>query len=79
MPRHSAVWLQIARSQYDSYPLDVQHQIDIKLEKLVEQPAGYGSYDQGTDQWITTFGGGSGLIVYAIVKAQQKIIILRFA
>jgi hypothetical protein len=77
MPRYSAVWLEIARAQYDSYPIDVQQQIDTKLDQLVENPAVYGDYDKRTDQWTTTYGAGTGLIAYAIVRAHQKIIVLR--
>jgi hypothetical protein len=34
-------------------------------------------YDPDTDQWITSYGGGTGLIVYAIAPAQRRVLILR--
>ena len=35
------------------------------------------AYDEATDQWTTTYGGGAGLIVYAVVHDRQRLIILR--
>jgi hypothetical protein len=35
------------------------------------------AYDEATDQWTTTYGGGAGLIVYAVVHEHQRLITLR--
>jgi hypothetical protein len=77
MSRFSAVWLEIARAQYDSYPADVRRQIAAVLELVVENPTAYGLYSERTDQWTTTYGGGAGLIVYTVVRTHQTIIVLR--
>ena len=34
-------------------------------------------YDELTDQSTTSYGGGAGLIVYAVVHERQRVIILR--
>lgn len=77
MPRYSAVWLEISRAQHQTCPHEVRSQIDAKIQRLLENPQAYGTYDQTTDQWTATYGGGTGLIVYAIVQHYFKIIILR--
>ena len=53
-------------------------QISARIEQLLENPRQpRDSYDQLTDQWTTTYGDGSGLIVYAVVHERQRVIILR--
>jgi hypothetical protein len=75
--RYTAVWLEIARQQYESFSVAAQKQIDAKIDLLLENPEEYGDYDKASDQWTTTFGEGAGLIVYAVVRQNVKVIILR--
>jgi hypothetical protein len=78
MAAFTARWLQIADEYYAVLPADLQRQIDARVAELLEDP--YGSkdaYDPATDQWITSYGGGTGLIVYAIAPAQRRVLILR--
>jgi mRNA-degrading endonuclease RelE of RelBE toxin-antitoxin system len=79
MPRYGVVWLEIAREHYASLPAIAREQIDTRIEQLLEnlhqQPRS--AYDETTDQWTTTYGGGTGLIVYAVVHEHQLLIILR--
>jgi len=77
MARYTPVWLEIARQQYESFPRAVQHQIDTKIDLLLDDPESYGDYDKPSDQWTTDFGEGAGLIVYAVVHQQVKVIVLR--
>jgi hypothetical protein len=50
------------------------------VEQLVERPElPPSAYDPASDQWITTYGGGAGLIVCAIVRDRQAVVILRLA
>ena len=79
MPRYGPVWLEIAREHYASLPVDAREQVDARLEELLENPRqqpGSG-YDERSDQWTTTYGDGTGLIVYAVVHDQRRVIILR--
>lgn len=78
MGRYGPVWLEIALEQYAGFPGEVREQVDARIEQLLEnprQPAG--GYDELTDQWTTIYGGGAGLIVYAVVHERQRVIILR--
>jgi len=78
MPRYGAVWLEIAREQYASLPADIQALIDARVAELLEDPRQPRSaYDQLTDQWTTTYGGGAGLILFAVAPERQRVIILR--
>ncbi len=78
MPRYGAVWLEIAREQYASLPADIQALIDARVAELLEDPRQPRSaYDQLTDQWTTTYSGGAGLILFAMVPERQRVIILR--
>lgn len=71
------MWLEIARAQYEAFPDAVQRQIDIKLDLILDEPERYGDYDKRSDQWTTDFGSGAGLIVYAVVHENVKVIVLR--
>lgn len=78
MPRCHSLWLEIARQQYASLPAEVREQIDTRLELLLENPRlPEAGYDELTDQWTTIYGDGAGLILYAVVHDQQRVIILR--
>ena len=47
------------------------------MAELLENPYGpEDAYDPATDQWITSYGGGTGLIVYAIAP-QPRVLILQ--
>ena len=79
MARYGAVWLEIAAEQYTDLPEAVRALVDLRLEQLLEnphqQPAS--AYDERTDQWTTVYGDGAGLIVYAVVRERQRLIVLR--
>jgi len=78
MPRYSPVWLEIALEQYASLPAEAREQVDARIEQLLENPRQpLGGHDELTDQWTTIYGGGAGLIVYAVVHERQRVIILR--
>ncbi len=78
MPRYTARWLEIAIDQYLALSPETREQVDIRLEELLEQPEGPpGAYDPPSDQWITTYGDGAGLIMYAVGHEHQRVLILR--
>lgn len=78
MPRFSARWLEIALEQYHGLPLDTQRQVDARIDQLLERPEGpLESYDPSSDHWTTTYGGGTGLILFAVVREHQQVLILR--
>ncbi len=78
MARYGLIWLEIAYADYTSLPAPTRGQISVRIEQLLENPRQRGdSYDELTDQWTTTYGGGAGLIVYAVVHERQRVIILR--
>ena len=78
MPRLSARWLEIAREQFDALPLETQRQVDARIEELLEQPEeSRDAYESRSDQWTTTYGDGSGLILYAVVREHQMLLVLR--
>lgn len=57
----------------------IREQVDARIEQLLENPRQQprSAYDETTDQWTTVYGGGVGLIVYAVVHPRQRLIILR--
>lgn len=78
MARYGLVWLEIARNYLASLPTDQRAQVSARIEELLENPRqSRDGYDELTDQWTTTYGGGAGLIVYAIVHERERVIILR--
>ncbi|MBV9140785.1 MAG: hypothetical protein JO115_07695 [Pseudonocardiales bacterium] len=71
--------MEIAREHYASLPAPARERIDAWIEQLREnsRPQPCSGYDEATDQWTITYGGGAGLIVYAVVHEHQRLIILR--
>lgn len=53
-----------------SLPADVRAQVDDRIEQLLENPRQpRAGYDELTDQWTTTYGGGAGLLVRSCTSA----------
>lgn len=78
MARYGVIWLEIAQADYASLPAPTREQISERIEQLLENPRqSSDGYDELTDPWTTTYGGGAGLIVYAVVHERQRVIILR--
>lgn len=78
MARYGLVWLEIAREYLASLPVEVREQVNARIEQLLENPRQPpDGYDKLTDQWTTTYGGGAGLIMYAVVNERERVIILR--
>ncbi len=78
--RYRSIWLEIAREQYNALGEPEQEQVRARVEQLIERPElPPSAYGPASDQWITTYGGGAGLIVCAIVRDRQAVIILRLA
>lgn len=76
--RYRQVWLEIARQQLDALPAELQEQALQRLEQLLERPElPATAYNPRTDQWITTYGNGAGLLVLAINREYQTVIVLR--
>ena len=72
------VWLEIALQQIDGLPAELQAQARQRVEQLLEHPElPPTAYNPATDQWITTFGNGAGLLVLAITHEHRAVIILR--
>ena len=73
-----SVWLEIALEQYSNLPADVQALIDARIDALLDNPSpADAGYDASADQWTTIFGSGVGLVLYAVVPTQERVIILR--
>ncbi len=59
MARYGLVWLEIAREYFASRPTDRRKQVSARVEELLENPRQpRDGYDDLTDQWTTTYGGG---------------------
>lgn len=78
MPSFTARRLEIADEYYVALSAEARQQVDVRVAALLENPYGpEDAYDPITDQWITTYGDGLGLIVYAIVAEQRRVLMLR--
>ena len=78
MARYGLVLLEVAREYLASLPVEVREQVSARIEQLLENPRQpRDGYDELTDQWTTTNGGGAGLIVYAVVHERERVISLR--
>ena len=80
MARYGLIWLEeIAHADYTDLPEHIRDRdYNARIAQLLENPRQpRDGYDERTDQWTTTYGGGAGLIVYAVVHERQRVIILR--
>lgn len=78
MAAFTARWLEIADEYYADLPADAQRQVDTRVAELLHDPYGPDeAYDPASDQWITSYGAGAGLIVYAVAAEQHRVLILR--
>lgn len=57
--------------------METRRQIDAKVDLLQEDPERYGTYDPVKAEWITDFGEGAGLILYAVESDLVTVIVLR--
>jgi hypothetical protein len=66
--QRSAVWRRRPHGRLYQPPEHTREQISARIKQLLENPRQRrDNYDQLTDQWITTYGGGAGLIVTRVV------------
>ena len=78
MPPFRARWLEIARAQYNPLPPDQQQLVDARIAELLNDRDGPAeAYDPASDQWVTIYGNGAGLILYAIEPTHRHVLVLR--
>lgn len=77
MARYELVWSDVPRDQYRALSPEVKAQVDEALDRVLDDPEKFGSYDKSADQWSATFGGGMGFILYAISHERVKVMLLR--
>lgn len=77
MPAYSVRWVEIARDQLAAQPIALRAATLRRIDQLAERPHEQAGYDGTTDLWTTTYGGGAGILVYAVVEAHHTILIMR--
>jgi hypothetical protein len=75
VPLHDVVWVSHAEQQFNSLVAPVRQAVMAKIGLLQQDPTRYGTYDKKVDNYVTDFE--YGVIVYAVVADQLKIIMLR--
>lgn len=75
MPLYDVLWVSHAEEQYNSLSLPVRRAVMDKVALLQRHPTGSGVYDAKSDTYTTDFA--FGFIMYAVVEAKLKIIMLR--
>ena len=77
MPIYRLLWAEIARHQLADQPTALQAAVLRRLDQLADRPYDTAGYDAATDLWTTTYGGGAGILVYAVVEAHHTVVIMR--
>lgn len=75
VPLYDVLWVSHAERQYNSLSLSVRRAVMDKVALLQRDPASSGVYDPKSDTFTTDFA--FGIIMYAVVDAELKIIMLR--
>ena len=77
-PAYWTRWLEIPDAYYNDSPPEVQQQIRERITELMMNPyPPDADYDASHDSFTATFGGGTGIITYAVVEQNKCILILR--
>lgn len=69
-------WLEVARDQYLDLPAQSQDAVVQRIRQLQDSPH-IGAYDAVSDQRVTDYGDGTGLLLYAVVDEPPTVIVLR--
>lgn len=77
MQDYSVSWLEVAREVYDSLPPSRRSAVDLRLELLAHQPTADARQDRSSGWWTTTYGGGTGLLLYGISDRHRRLVVLR--
>lgn len=76
-PRFDTEWVEYAREQFNSLAPTVRQAVMVRVAELERDldPTRYGTYYERFDNYRTSFT--YGLITYAVVAEQKRIILLR--
>lgn len=77
MPAYSVRSVEIARDQLAAQPIALRTETLRRIDQLAQRPHEQAGYDAATDLWTTTYGGGAGILVYAVVEAHHTILVMR--
>lgn len=69
-------WLELARDQYLGLSSQSQDAVVERIRQLQDSPH-VGGYDAVSDQRVTDYGEGTGLLLYAVVEEPPTVIVLR--
>jgi mRNA-degrading endonuclease RelE of RelBE toxin-antitoxin system len=69
-------WLEVARDQYLDLPAQNQDAVVQRIRQLQDSP-NVGAYDAVSDQRVTDYGAGTGLLLCAVVEEPPTVIVLR--
>ncbi|MCK9893692.1 hypothetical protein [Frankia sp. AgB32] len=76
MPAFAARWVDHAREQRGSLPVNPRARLDEMLHQLLRDPR-IGTCDKRTDQWTTSYDRGRGVILYTIEGRWLTLTVLR--
>jgi hypothetical protein len=66
-----------AAEQLSRLPGSLRAEFDVRVEDLAREPYAVGDYDESTNSSTTTFGGGTGIVLYVASDAIDTVTIIR--
>ncbi len=75
MARYTIRWVTYAEQQRDALPSEGRRELDVLLNRLVDDPYRQSTYDKRTELWRAVFG--YGLLTYSVEDRWVTITVLR--
>lgn len=77
MARYRVRYVSYAAEQLGRLPRSVRAEFDGRLEDLARDPYAVSDYDKSTNSYTTTFGGGTGIVLFVASDVIDMVTIIR--
>ncbi len=77
MARYRVRYVSYAAEQQSRLPRSLRTEFDASVEDLARDPYAVGRYDERTNSYTTTFGGGTGIVLFVASDVIDTVTIIR--
>ncbi|MGH3548579.1 MAG: type II toxin-antitoxin system RelE family toxin [Pseudonocardiaceae bacterium] len=77
MARYHLRYTSYADEQLSRLPRSLRTEFDATVEDLARNPYAVGDYDKSTNSYTTTFGGGTGIVLFVASDVIDTVTIIR--
>lgn len=77
MARYRVRYADYAAEQLSRLPRSLRTEFDARVDDLARDPYTVGDYDESTTSYTTTFGGGTGIVLFVVSDVIDMVTIIR--